>query len=92
MQMLKNFFWRLIGALDDYLSLKVQFCVGWMVLVVLSGFKTVVVVIAAIFGILALYIREIQKPDSNLTRIIIAWLTKQNFLSGTDVPKKNEGE
>jgi len=89
MRVVKNFFWRLVGALDDYLSLKVQFCVAWMVLVVLSGFKTVVVIIAAVFGILALYIREIQKPNSNLTRIIIAWLTKQDFLSGTGVPKED---
>jgi len=92
MTTLKKFFWRIVGVIDDFLSLKVQFCVAWMVLIVLSGFKTIVVVIGAIFGILALYIREIQKPDSNLTRIIIAWLTKQNFLSGTDVPKKDKGE
>jgi phage-related minor tail protein len=90
MRVVKNFFWRLVGALDDYLSLKVQFCVAWMVLVVLSGFKTVVVVIAAIFGILALYIREIQKPGSNLTRIIISWLTKQNFLSDPKISDENE--
>jgi hypothetical protein len=92
MTLLKKFFWRIVGVIDDFLSLKVQFCVAWMVLIVLSGFKTIVVVIGAIFGILALYIREIQKPDSNLTRIIIAWLTKQSFLSGTGVPKKSEEE
>jgi len=85
---------RIVGVLDDFLSLKVQFCVAWMVFIVLSDFKTIVVIIGAIFGILALYIREIQKPDSNLTKILIAWFTKQNPLVGTRVPdnkKENEG-
>lgn len=68
---------RILGVIDDFLSLKVQFCVAWMVFVILSGFKTVVVIIAAIFGILALYIREIQKENSNLAKILISWLGKK---------------
>lgn len=75
--LLKPFLLRMVDVVNDFLSLKVQFCIAWMVLVYLSGFKTVVVIVATVFGILALYIREIQKPDSNLTKILIAWLGKK---------------
>jgi hypothetical protein len=47
-----------------------------MVFVVLSKFNTVVVIIAAVFGILALYMREIQKPNSNFAEILKIWLGK----------------
>lgn len=65
---------RFIYAIDDFLSLKVQIMVVWMVFVYLSNFQLHVVITAAIVTLLVGWGREIQKPDSNLYNLIKTYL------------------
>jgi len=74
---LKFLITQIFYALTDFLSLKVQFCVIWMVFIVLSKFNVIVTIVAAVFGILALYMREIQKPNSNFAEILKVWLSNR---------------
>jgi len=65
---------RILLSLDDLFSFKAQIMIAWLILSYLSEFKTVVVICAAVVTILVGWGREIQKPDSNLFKLIKAFL------------------
>jgi len=64
---------RLIEVLDDFCSFKVEFSLLLFYLAYKSNWDASLTIIAGINALFLLWIREIQKPNSNLAKILEAW-------------------